>query len=119
VSVASRYLRPAVEPGRSEVRRRLSRSLRLVVTPGVGACSTTRASDAPVENLGEPAVFPTLETQAQTSIVGGNRLTSSCRLNGEQIYPANLRAITSVGTRSEGLRDVVPMGPAAVSDRLP
>ena len=47
-------------------------------------------------NLGEPAFFPTLEAHAQAPIVGGNRLT--LLLNGEQIYPAILRAIRSART---------------------
>jgi cardiolipin synthase len=42
-------------------------------------------------NLGEPAFFPTMEAHAQAPIVGGNRVT--LLLNGEQIYPAILKAI--------------------------
>jgi len=47
-------------------------------------------------NLGEPALFPTIEAHAQAPIVGGNRLT--ILLNGEQIYPAILEAIRRAQT---------------------
>jgi cardiolipin synthase A/B len=97
VRVASRYLRPAVEPGGSGGRRALSRSLLLVVTLGVGACSNVPVHRTlPPMNLGEPAFFPTIEAHAQAPIVGGNRLT--ILLNGEQIYPAILRAIRGAQT---------------------
>src|SRR5262245_66055444 len=45
----------------------------------------------PPMNLGEAAFFPTLEAHGQAPIVPGNRLT--ILLNGEQIYPAILKAI--------------------------
>jgi cardiolipin synthase len=45
----------------------------------------------PPMNLGEPAFFKTIEAHAQAPIVGGNRLT--LLLNGDQIYPAIVRAI--------------------------
>jgi cardiolipin synthase len=45
----------------------------------------------PPMNLGEPAFFKTIEAHAQAPIVGGNRLT--LLLNGDQIYPAIMRAI--------------------------
>ena len=91
--VASRYLRPAVEPGGSGVRRALSRSLLLAVTLGVGACSNVPVHRTlPPMNLGEPA-FSHPRSSRAGAIVGGNRLT--ILLNGEQIdggqmYPATL-----------------------------
>jgi cardiolipin synthase len=75
----------------------VSKSLLLLVTLGVGACSNVPVHRTlPPMNLGEPAFFPTLEAHAQAPIVGGNRLT--ILLNGEQIYPAILRAIRGAQT---------------------
>jgi cardiolipin synthase len=62
------------------------------VLVGLGACSNVPVHRTlPPLNLGEPAFYPTLEAHAQAPIVPGNRLT--ILLNGEQIYPAMLKAI--------------------------
>jgi cardiolipin synthase A/B len=96
VRAAPRYLRPAVEPGGSRVQRAVPKSLLLAVAL-LGACSNVPVHRTlPPMNLGEPAFFPTLEAHAQAPIVGGNRLT--ILLNGEQIYPAILRAISGAQT---------------------
>jgi cardiolipin synthase len=69
------------------------------VAPALALALAVACSNVPVHrtlpamNLGEPAFFPTLEAHAQAPIVGGNRLT--LLLNGDQIYPAILRAIRS------------------------
>jgi cardiolipin synthase len=69
----------------------------LVAVLLAGACSNVPVHRTlPTMNLGEPAFFPTLEAHAQAPIVGGNRLT--LLLNGEQIYPAVLRAIRQART---------------------
>jgi cardiolipin synthase len=63
----------------------------------VSSCSTVPVHRTlPPLNLGEPSFFPTIEAHAQAPIVAGNRLT--LLLNGDQIYPAVLRAIR--GARS-------------------
>jgi cardiolipin synthase len=75
----------------------LSRVLLLVDAMAGGACSNVPVHRTlPPMNLGEPALFPTLEAHAQAPIVGGNRLT--ILLNGEQIYPAILEAIRRAQT---------------------
>ncbi len=95
MSGASRHLRPAVE--RLRYGRALSKSLLLIAAVIAAACSNVPVHRTlPPMNLGEPAFFPTLEAHAQAPIVGGNRLT--LLLNGEQIYPAILRAIRSART---------------------
>ena len=95
MSGASRHLRPAVE--RLRYGRAVSKSLLLIAAVLAAACSNVPVHRTlPPMNLGEPAFFPTLEAHAQAPIVGGNRLT--ILLNGDQIYPAILRAIRSART---------------------
>jgi cardiolipin synthase A/B len=84
-------------PRGARILRGLATRLLLVVATGAGACSTVPVHRTlPLMNLGEPAFFPTLEAHAQAPIIGGNRLT--ILLNGEQIYPAILKAIRGAQT---------------------
>jgi cardiolipin synthase len=79
------------------VRATLPMTALLITVLLAGACSHVPVHRTlPAMNLGEPAFFPTLEAHAQAPIVGGNRLT--LLLNGEQIYPAILRAIRQART---------------------
>lgn len=62
----------------------MSRVLLLVVAMAGSACSNVPVHRTlPPMNLGEPALFPTLEAHAQAPIVGSNRLT--ILLNGADL----------------------------------
>jgi cardiolipin synthase len=74
---------------------RLTRPLVLAVLLLAAGCATRVHPHLtlPVVQLGEASFFPTLEAYTATPIVAGNRV--EILLNGEEIFPAMIRAIRS------------------------
>jgi cardiolipin synthase A/B len=56
-----------------------------------GCANLTRINDLPNVALGEPSFYPTLAAHTDASIIAGNRV--ELLFNGDQIFPAMLKAI--------------------------